>query len=141
MNPLHQQINELEQLAAELHDYPGYSWAIDRIRRVVEDLERFEEPERCATECGAESADPAFEVWWHSEGSGMAPSAGEDSEEHVRRVSEIAWSNGAYMAFFRTHQVEINRKKLSDALATAWLIGTPSQPTNSHHENTRTNRR
>ena len=39
MNPLHQQINELEQLAAELHDYPGYSWAIDRIRRVVEDLE------------------------------------------------------------------------------------------------------
>lgn len=42
MNPLHQQINELEQLAAELHDYPGYSWAIDRIRRVVEDLERFD---------------------------------------------------------------------------------------------------
>ena len=50
MNPLHQQINELEQLAAELHDYPGYSWAIDRIRRVVEDLERFEEPDRCAVD-------------------------------------------------------------------------------------------
>lgn len=136
MNPLHQQINELEQLAAELHDYPGYSWAIDRIRRVVEDLERFEEPDRCATECNVDSADPAFEVWWHREGSGMAPNVGEDSEERVRRVSAIAWSNGAYTAFSIAHQAEINRKNLADALASAWRIGTPNQPANSHNENT-----
>ena len=37
----------------------------------------------------------AFDVWWHNEGSGMPPQAGEDAETHVRRICEIAWSNGA----------------------------------------------
>jgi len=37
-----------------------------------------------------------FEVWWHQNGSGMLPKPGEDAEEHVKRVSEIAWCNGAY---------------------------------------------
>lgn len=37
----------------------------------------------------------AFETWWHNEGSGMPPIAGEDAETHVRRICEIAWSNGA----------------------------------------------
>jgi hypothetical protein len=38
-----------------------------------------------------------FETWWHEEGSGMPPKPGEDAEEHVKRVSKIAWLNGAYV--------------------------------------------
>jgi hypothetical protein len=37
-----------------------------------------------------------FEEWWHNEGSGMPPKPGEDAEIHVKRISAIAWSNGAY---------------------------------------------
>jgi len=40
----------------------------------------------------------AFETWWHNEGSGMSPLPGEDAETHVRRVSEIAWKNGGFIA-------------------------------------------
>jgi hypothetical protein len=39
-----------------------------------------------------------FRVWWHNEGSGLPPLPGMDHEEHVRRISEIAWANGAYAA-------------------------------------------
>ena len=38
----------------------------------------------------------AFERWWHFEGSGMGPLGEEDQEAHVKRISAIAWSNGAY---------------------------------------------
>ena len=36
-----------------------------------------------------------FEKWWNNEGSGMPPKPGEDAEIHVKRISAIAWSNGA----------------------------------------------
>lgn len=39
----------------------------------------------------------AFETWWHSEGSSPA-NPDEDGEEHCKRMCQIAWSNGAYMA-------------------------------------------
>jgi len=39
----------------------------------------------------------AFETWWHREGSAMRPLDGKDQEEHVKRISAIAWSNGAYV--------------------------------------------
>jgi len=45
-----------------------------------------------------EEIEKSFQLWWFNEGSGMRPSNGEDQEEHVRRVSQIAWSNGAYVA-------------------------------------------
>ena len=38
----------------------------------------------------------AFEQWWHLEGSAMRPLSKEDQETHVKRISAIAWSNGAY---------------------------------------------
>lgn len=44
------------------------------------------------------SSSAAFERWWHEEGSGMPPKENEDRETHMRRVAEIAWSNGAYLA-------------------------------------------
>jgi hypothetical protein len=37
-----------------------------------------------------------FEKWWDSDGSGMPPKPGEDAETHVKRISAVAWSNGAY---------------------------------------------
>jgi hypothetical protein len=39
-----------------------------------------------------------FKIWWHREGSGMPPLKGEDTCEHVERISAIAWTNGAYKA-------------------------------------------
>jgi hypothetical protein len=41
-----------------------------------------------------------FLAWWHNEGSGLPPLPGHDHEEHARRVSEIAWSNGAYVSHY-----------------------------------------
>ena len=38
-----------------------------------------------------------FEKWWYYEGSGP-PQKGEDYEEHTKRMCQIAWSNGAYVA-------------------------------------------
>ena len=55
-----------------------------------------------------------FEVWWHREGSGMPPLPGEDAEIHVKRISEIAWSNGAFKA--RDGFDEL--RKLADELET-----------------------
>jgi hypothetical protein len=37
-----------------------------------------------------------FERWWKDEGSGLGPEKGEDREEHMKRVAEIAWLNGEY---------------------------------------------
>jgi len=45
-----------------------------------------------------EEIEKRFQRWWFDEGSGMRPFNGEDQEEHTRRVSQIAWSNGAYVA-------------------------------------------
>jgi hypothetical protein len=45
-----------------------------------------------------EEIEERFQRWWFDEGSGMRPLDGEDSEEHARRVSQIAWHNGAYCA-------------------------------------------
>jgi hypothetical protein len=39
-----------------------------------------------------------FLAWWYNEGSGFLPLPGQDHEEHAKRISEIAWSNGAYVA-------------------------------------------
>jgi hypothetical protein len=39
----------------------------------------------------------AFEHWWHLEGSAMGPLSEDDQETHVKRISAIAWSNGAYV--------------------------------------------
>lgn len=36
-----------------------------------------------------------FNVWWENEGSAITPIDGHDMEEHVKRVSLIAWLNGA----------------------------------------------
>ncbi len=45
-----------------------------------------------------EEIEKRFRQWWHDEGSGMPPLPGMDHEEHARRISQIAWHNGAYVA-------------------------------------------
>ena len=39
-----------------------------------------------------------FKKWWDEEGSGMRPKKSEDLEEFMKRITEIAWSNGEYCA-------------------------------------------
>lgn len=36
-----------------------------------------------------------FEIWWRNVGSGIHPMPSEDSEEHAKRVSALAWSAGS----------------------------------------------
>jgi hypothetical protein len=60
-----------------------------------------------------------FDRWWYDEGSGMTPADPSDIETHTRRVAEIAWSNGEYVASER-HEAEIAR--LRTILAAARLL-------------------
>lgn len=39
-----------------------------------------------------------WKIWWEREGSAMRPLEGEDIEEFARRITEIAWSNGEFVA-------------------------------------------
>ena len=39
--------------------------------------------------------DEAFKTWWYQEGS-QAPLPYHNCEEHVMRMCEIAWANGAF---------------------------------------------
>ena len=40
--------------------------------------------------------DEAYKAWWHNEGSGIIPKPNEDMEEFAHRITQIAWSNGAF---------------------------------------------
>ena len=40
--------------------------------------------------------DEAYKAWWHNEGSGILPLPNEDMEEFAHRMTQIAWSNGAF---------------------------------------------
>lgn len=43
-----------------------------------------------------DKTEAAWQKWWDEEGSGMRPLEGHDHEEHARRMTNIAWHNGAY---------------------------------------------
>ena len=40
--------------------------------------------------------DEAYKAWWHNEGSGIIPLPNEDMEDFAHRITQIAWSNGAF---------------------------------------------
>ena len=40
--------------------------------------------------------DEAYKAWWHNEGSGILPLPNEDMEEFAHRMTQSAWSNGAF---------------------------------------------
>ena len=40
--------------------------------------------------------DEAYKEWWHNEGSGIIPLPNEDMEDFAHRITQIAWSNGAF---------------------------------------------
>jgi hypothetical protein len=52
--------------------------------------------------------DEAFDRWWANESSGLPPLQGEDHEEHTKRISRIAWHNGAYVNFNHTSYILSN---------------------------------
>jgi len=37
-----------------------------------------------------------YETWWYNEGAAARQKPEEDQEEFINRITEIAWSNGAY---------------------------------------------
>ena len=41
--------------------------------------------------------DETYKAWWHHEGSGIIPLPNEDMEEFAHRMTQIAWSNGAFI--------------------------------------------
>ena len=108
----------IQRLADELYKYecltsrrppdciPAPSPLIDEARAYLSQPEP-EEPTD-------EEIEKSFQLWWFNEGSGMRPSNGEDQEEHVRRVSQIAWSNGAYVARWGRPAIQPEPKGLTD---------------------------
>lgn len=64
----------------------------------------------------------AFDAWWREEGSALAPLPGEDQEQHARRIAEIAWGNGEYVA---SRQL---RETLRDRFAMAAIAGMLPNP-------------
>lgn len=65
----------------------------------------------------------AFERWWHDEGSGMPPKPDEDAEAHVRRITEIAWSNGAYLEQLKTEKYAEELQQIAEALGMPFSSG------------------
>lgn len=45
--------------------------------------------------------------WWWNEGSALRPQGNEDVEEFAHRITQIAWSNGAYKAVKQLTDEEI----------------------------------
>jgi hypothetical protein len=39
-----------------------------------------------------------FATWWFAEGSGIDPLAGDDMEDHAKRVARLAWMSRARRA-------------------------------------------
>lgn len=70
----------------------------------------------------SDTARQAWRRWWDDEGSAMRPLPNEDTEQFARRMTEIAWSNGA---FKRLADVDLLRAELAAMRqqrdeATAW---------------------
>ena len=63
----------------------------------------------------------AFERWWNEEGSGMPPKPGEETEHFARRMTEIAWMNGAYAARGQWPTATIPTSGDDDRFFHAWL--------------------
>jgi hypothetical protein len=57
-------------------------------------------PEQFKQRPNEDDLNESFDRWWRNEGSAMRPGPKEDLEEHVQRISRIAWLNGAYLALW-----------------------------------------
>ena len=61
-----------------------------------------------------------FKTWWRREGSGMCPMPDQNVLEHVHRLAEIAWDNGAFKALESASAEAVTLKRLRAFDATAW---------------------
>ena len=74
-----------------------------------------------------DSMQHAWQRWWDYEGSAMRPHPSEDTEQFAGRITNIAWSNGAYK---RLAEIERLRAELAAANARiAELEAMQPQPT------------
>jgi hypothetical protein len=77
----------------------------ERIREINEAIDRYREAEIAIPSEWLDEKNfilydldrLAFNRWWDSEGSAMAPKENENQQEYVRRVSHVAWDNGIFM--------------------------------------------
>jgi len=77
----------------------------ERIREINEAIDRYREAEITIPSEWLDEKNAilytldrlAFNKWWDSEGSAMAPKENENQQEYVRRVSHVAWDNGIFM--------------------------------------------
>jgi hypothetical protein len=79
----------------------------DWMNETAADVERDLELE---TEMQDETARDAWRRWWNEEGSAERPLPNEDTEQFAKRITEIAWSNGA---FKRLADVDLLRAELA----------------------------
>ena len=92
----------------------------DWMNETAADVERDLELE---TEMQDETARDAWRRWWNEEGSAERPLPNEDTEQFAKRITKIAWSNGA---FKRLADVDLLRAELAAAIkerdeARRWL--------------------
>lgn len=65
----------------------------------------------------------AYQHWWDEEGSALRPSKEEDIEQFARRLSKIAWSNGAFCAQRFTAWQLTGRPERKPTLRSPRMIG------------------
>lgn len=66
-----------------------------------------------------DTARQAWRQWWDEEGSAMRPLPNEDTEQFTRRMTEIAWSNGAFKRLADVEYLCLKRVGLERELAAA----------------------
>ena len=66
-----------------------------------------------------DTARQAWRQWWDEEGSAMRPLPNEDTEQFARRMTEIAWSNGAFKRLADVEYLCLKRVGLERELAAA----------------------
>jgi cell division protein FtsB len=64
-----------------------------------------------------DTARQAWRQWWDEEGSAMRPLPNEDTEQFARRMTEIAWSNGAFKRLADVEYLCLKRVGLERELA------------------------
>lgn len=60
-------------------------------------------------------------IWWETEGSAMRPLLNEDIEEFAKRITAIAWLNGAYK------QRDASAEMIEDMTDEEWSCLTQSE--------------
>lgn len=70
----------------------------------------------------SDTAQQAWRRWWDQEGSAERPLPNEDTEQFAERITEIAWSNGAYARADEIDRLRAELSKKIEELDAAWMV-------------------